>query len=201
MRTRGTSAIEVIIYVAVFTLVSMAIMSMTRIVYKTHSFVNSQIVASADIRKSMETMSSLLRKATYSDAGAFPVESMGYNQIVFYANADTDPNIERVRFFLQGNDLVMGVINSSGTPATYNPSNEVLKVISHNVYNTDMSINLFNFFDKDGNAITDLSDLLSVRTIKITLTVDNDPNKAPNSLQVSTRATVRNIINSYENNQ
>jgi len=87
-----------------------------------------------------------------------------------------------------------------GIPAVYDYGSDIIRTLSSHVYNQDKSVNLFNFFDKDGNVIANLNDLLALRVVGIKLIIDNDPNRSPNSLQVSSRATLRNIINGYGNN-
>ncbi len=197
-KNRAFTAIEAVVYTAVLSVMMAAVFGVVNSSYKSHNFVLSQSETVHEARFGLENMLADIREASYADNGAYPIKSMAPNEIIFYADIDNDKKIEQVRYFLDGSFLKRGVIKSSGMPAEYDPANENVKIISKYLKNQDASQDLFKYYDSSANEISDLSKVLDLRSVVITLLMDKDPAKDPVIYSYSSTAALRNIINAYE---
>ncbi len=197
-QNKAFTAAEMVVYIGIFSLVLGSISALIVNVYKTHHFAISQSDATSNTRKALEQMVSAIREASFADNGAYPVESMADNEMIFYSDIDNDQKVERVRLFIDNHTLKMGVTDSSGTPASYDTSTETVKSIAYYLRNTDYSAKLFTYKDSSGAVITDLSRVLDLRVVDIRVLVDPDPGKAPDYYDFNTSAALRNIINTYD---
>ena len=137
-----------------------------------------------------------LRKASISSLGAFPIISVATSSISFFSDIDDDPLIEQVRYYKQGTTLVKGVINPAGSPLTYNPASEILTTVATEIANST-STPIFEYYDTnyDGTSapLSSPINLISVRLIKVTVYIDNNPNKLPVPLIFTSQVTLRNL--------
>ena len=121
-----------------------------------------------------------------------PIISLAPNQFAFYADVDTDPQIEKIRFFIQGTSLVEGVTNPQIDPPTY-VGGEVFSTTSDAVQNIAIATSTFKYYDANGIQVTDVSRIGDVRYVTVSLAVDTDMNHLPAMLMLSSSATLRNL--------
>ncbi|MBC7073799.1 hypothetical protein H5T58_00165 [Candidatus Parcubacteria bacterium] len=92
---------------------------------------------------------------------------------------------------IQGTSLKKGVIKPKGTPPTYDPKDETVKVISNYIRNAPP---IFEYFDEEGNKIEDYpARLTKTKLIKLFLVVNVDPNKPPTEYQLEVFVQPRNL--------
>ena len=193
---KGATFLEVIIYTATFSIILIGVANAALAVYKTRIFVFDQEGASSASRQSLNKMIKDIREASFADNGAYPVELMEDYQMVFYSDIDNDLKVEKVRYFLDGDVLKRGVVESSGTPAVYSGVEEI-ETISNYIQNIYFSVPMFNYFDKSGTAIDDLSKVLDLGYVELKLISDINTQRTPEYYEFSSTATLRNLINSY----
>ncbi len=191
------TSLETLVYIAVFSMIMGAALWLIFNFYKTQNAINAQIKASSELRKIAQTMMQDLRETSYSDAGAYPIEEMAENSITFYSDVDNDSKIEKVSYFLDGSRLIRQITKSSGVPAVYDPANAQNYILGETIQNAALGTRLFRYFDAQGNEIADLTQVLDLRFVKITLVLDKDLNRAPEPYTLSFHAALRNLINDY----
>ncbi len=190
--SRGMGIVETIVYVGVFLMIMLAIVTSIQYFYRTNNYSIQQASAVTSAQRGIDTMVRELREAAYSSNGAYPIVSFGQNDLRFYANVDTDPLIEEVHYYVQGTSLMRGVIDPSGDPPSYaNP--EVASAISDNVRNVAHGIPIFTYYDTNGTQITDYTKIGDVRFISASVQVDVDPNRSPTPLTIRSSAALRNL--------
>lgn len=192
-RELGFTIVETIVVIAVFTLVITAIMSSILYFYKSNTMTLEQAYAINSARKGIEFMARDIREAIYSDEGAYPIISIGANSFYFYSDIDRDDNVERIRYFIDGTDLKKGLTEPFGDPPEYLDNNETISVISDNTRNLEQEIPIFEFFDNQGNEITDYNKISDVAFAKINLIVNVNANRLPNEFTLRSSATLRNL--------
>lgn len=170
-----------------------AIVSALLSFYRTSSYAMQEASAVTSAQHGIDTMVRTIREAAYSSNGAYPIVSFAANDMVFYADVDSDSAIERVHYYLQGTNLYAGVVNPAGDPPTYTGT-EVATVIAENVRNTSEALNAFTYYDASGIVITDYSNILGLRFVTANIAVDADINKAPDSVIIRSSAAMRNIV-------
>lgn len=187
----GFTLIETVVYVAVFALV-MAVVSGTIVYfYRTNDYTIQMSFAVESARRGVDTLVVEVREATYSDTGAYPLESAQSQSLIFYSDIDKDNNVEKIRYFLDGTDFKRGTIEPSGDPAIYDNNTEVVNVISDSVQNATSSV--FSYYNYDGNEITGSFLLTDVAMVKVNLMVNIDPTRAPVNFTLRSNANLRNL--------
>jgi type II secretory pathway pseudopilin PulG len=154
----------------------------------------TQLAEQEKVRNAMQRITKEIREMKISDNGSFPVESASQQSIVFFANVDSDTDSERVRVFYQSNQIKRGVIEPTGSPATYPAGNETVTTIADYVY---LSGNLFNYYDQNYTGseapLAFPVNTQDVHLIEIHFQVDMSPNQAPNPADFQTQVTARNL--------
>ena len=194
VRAGGYTLIEMLMVLAVFSLISAAVFAAIIWVYRTHAYLIEQAYAIQDARQSVEKMARELREASYGSDGAYPLESIATNALVFYADVTGDSRVERVRYYLQGEDLMRGVTEATGTPLSYNPSaDEQVATSAAHVRNGALGSAIFTYYNATGTQITDMNDVLAVRFVDINVIININPSRLPADFSVRTSASLRNL--------
>lgn len=190
--SRGMTLVEVIIWTAVFTIIILAITSSILYFYRTNRYALEQSSAVSSSQRGVGKIVRIVREAAYSSDGAYPIVSIAANDLVFYADTDADPLIERVHYFLSGTNLMEGTVDASGDPPGYGGA-ETASTLSDYVRNVAQNVSTFNYYDQSGTEITDYSNRTAVRFVKVNVVINVDPNKLPNQLTLSSSAALRNL--------
>lgn len=190
---RGMTLIETIVWVAVLVLVFEALAATLLYFYRTNRYAIEQASAVTSGQRGLEQMVQVIREAAYSSEGAFPIHSIAEDDLVFYADVDTDTSIERVHYYLDGNALMRGVLDPSGDPLSYTGA-ETLSTVAEYVRNGELDTPVFEYFDEIGEEITDYGNWANARFVKVSLIVNVDANTLPNQLTLSSSAAIRNLV-------
>jgi hypothetical protein len=144
-----------------------------------------------------------LRKARQGDDGAYPIKSATDNDLVIFSDYDKDGITERLHFYKNGNQLMMGWRKpSGGLPKTYAAGDQSTKVIADSVVN-DAGTPTFYYYNKDypgdqaHNPVATPANVSDIRLAKILLKVNIDPNRAPDNIETSSFVELRNL-NDYD---
>lgn len=189
---RGISLLETLVWVSMFTLIIYAIMNSVLMFYRTNTYAVEQAMAVTEAQRGIEAMIKSIREAAYSSNGAYPLIALSTSSISFYADIDTDPFIERVRYFMDQGSLKKGVINPSGDPPVYGAAEEI-SMVSEYVRNTEQGVNVFQYYDLNGDLMTNLNDLSKARFVEATVIVNINPYRAPNQFTLRSTAALRNL--------
>lgn len=188
----GITLIETVVWVAITTSAMLAIVNSVQYFYRTNTYAVEQAAAISSAQRGVEAMVKTIREAAYSSNGAYPIVAMSTSSISFYADIDTDPFIERLRFYLDGNSLKRGVIDPSGDPPVYtNP--ESISSVSDFVRNNEQSVATFRYYDLNGNLMSNLNDIAAVRFVEVTIVVNINPFRLPNQFTLRSTAALRNL--------
>lgn len=190
---RGLTLIETIVWVAVLLLIFQALSSTITYFYRTNRYGLEQASAVTAGQRGLEQMMKSIREAAYSSQGAFPIVSIAANDIVFYADVDSDALVERVHYYLQGTNLMRGVVDATGNPPDYTTSETATQVTEY-VQNGTTGTSVFRYYDELGNEISNYSNWAYVRYVKVSLDVNVSTATLPNQLTLSSSAAIRNLI-------
>lgn len=184
--------VETIVWVAITSMMLLAIVNAVQYFYRANTYAVEQSAAVTSAQRGVDSMIKTMREAAYSSTGAWPVISMSATSFSFYADVDSDPFIEQIRYTHVGNTIVRGVIDPSGDPPVYtNP--ETTSTVSENVRNTEQGVSMFRYYDQDGNLMTDLTRIAEVRFVEATVIVNVNPNRLPNQFTLRSTAALRNL--------
>jgi type II secretory pathway pseudopilin PulG len=190
----GMSLIEVIVWIAVVALLMSSMTLGILQIYSSNSYTLQRVVGVISARKGLNESVRLLRKATYSDTGAYPIVSFADNSVTFYVDKDNDNSAELVRLFLDGESLKVGVIEPAGIPATYTGT-ETINTLVNNVRNITLGVNLFTYYGSDGVEVIDQSAVLEPVFIEVELIANTGKNPTVDDYELKGSAFMRNLKN------
>ena len=191
-KQNGFTLIEILFGIAIFLLIIGVLTLFSKNVWIYNSFVSAGLVNANNSRQILKIMTSEIRTASSADTGAYTISQATSSSFTFYSNIDNDVLKEKVRYFLVGTTLQKGVIKPTGSPLSYNPANEQISTLTSNVTSA-----VFDYYDKNYDGTTaSLSfpiNISDIRLIKITIVIDQDPNRPPASTTFSTQISIRNL--------
>lgn len=185
--------LEALVWVALFASAMLAITSSLLAFYRTNSYAIQQGQAVVSAQRGIEQAVRVIRETAYSSQGAYPVVAMGANSFTFYANTDSDVFIEKVRYAVEGTNLIVGTVDPSGDPPAYTAP-EVTSTAADYVRNIERSMTTFHYYNSAGTEITDYTRIADVRFVTIDLIINIDVNRLPNELTLHSSATLRNVV-------
>lgn len=195
--SRGFTLLELLVAMGIFSLIIGAISWIMIDAFRSNKIIWKQLERQNEGRKVLQQVVDDVRKAEQSSTGAYPIEYVGNNELRFYANIDTDGYREKIRYFLDGTNLKKGVIKPAGNPLTYNPANEQVVILAHNVTNIAKSQPVFFYYGQNftgsETALVQPVTASDVRVIKTYLELEDDPNSTPVALSVQSMVEVRNL--------
>lgn len=191
---RGVSTLEILIVTFISTLLLSSLLRFLVIGHPISKVTYVQLQSTETARLQLQRLSRALRETRQADNGAYPLEVIEPNRLIFYTNTDNQADIERVRYELIGTNLVRGVTKPTGQPFVYNTANEQMTTVATNVRNG--STPLFTYYSEDYPA--DQTPLTSanmtrVTYIQFTLVIDVDPAADPPPVTVVSQVQLRNL--------
>lgn len=191
---QGMSLVEMIITIALFSIVSFAVASSIHSFYRQNAYVFAQAYQLQNARVGVDALTRDVREMIYADDGAFPLVIMQPHHIGFYSDIDRDESVEYVEYeIVNDTDLVKRVYNAVGTPPVYDlttPDQE--SFVSQYVQNYLDGTVTFEYFDNTHTAISNAT-LTDVRYVKMQLVINIDPVRDPGQYMLKTSAYLRNI--------
>lgn len=196
MHIRGFTLVEVITTVAIMTAVMIAVATFQYNVLNSNRAGMVSLTNVQEVQSLLKTIIKEIRSMEPGDDGSYPIVSAASTSLTFFADIDSDGSREKVRYYIATTTIYRGVIESSGSPIIYNPSNEVKKLLITGV-RTTVDAPMFQYFDSmyagTSTPMTYPLNLTSIRLIKLTLTIDTDPNKSPSVRTYTTQTSLRNL--------
>lgn len=190
----GFTLIEIILVTFISTLVITALLRFLSIGHPLARTTYLQAQSTETARLQLKRLASALREVRTSDAGAFALVETSPQRIIFYADVDGDPAVERVRYELVGTNLHRGVTDPSGTPVVYDTAQEHDSVVTTFIRNGSEPIFLYY----DGSYPANPSPLPGTALADITymqfrLVIDADPMADPPAVDVISQVQLRNL--------
>ncbi len=195
LSVKGFTLIEVSVTIAIFSLILVVMFAFIVNGYKSFFDLNARTSTLAIARQALEITTREIREAAQSDLGAWPLATTAATELIFYANVDSEPDVERVHYYQNNTDLMRGIIKPTGLPASYILDQETNSKIAKNVRNSGAPI--FYYYDQtySGSSaeLTPPVNPAAVHYIRISLTIDDDINAPPNPVNVISGVLIRNL--------
>ena len=185
--------VETLVVVAITSLVGVLLASGLAFFYRTNAFVFEQSAAIDSARKGIEFAMRDLREASYGDDGAYPFLDAATSSVTFFADIDSDPSVEKVRYMLLGSTLHRGVTSPAGNPPSYANQPEATSTIAGFVRNFSFETSVFRYFDANGVELVPPLNVADVVSVSATVIVNIDANRAPDEFILTGSATLRNL--------
>lgn len=196
---RGYILTELLVSIAVFGIVLAFFGVMFSHNMRAFNRAKSREYVEEQVTTIVKKISRNIREMRSSDAGAYPLSQATDTSITFFSNIDSDDDIERVRYTLNGTLIELGIIQPTGTPASYPVNNEIVTTIARGVYNGGQP--LFSYFDSSFTGsqqpLTLPVNLSSVRVVKVQAFIDDSPTQEPAAQELVFYVQLRNLKDNY----
>ncbi len=186
--------VETVVVVAITTLILITLSQLIVYFYQTNAYTMQESTAVWQARRGIEDAMLHLREASYGSDGSYPIAVADATSIKFYANVDTSSSIEEVTYRVISGVLYRTVAAPIGNPPTYTGATAATTTIASSVTN-DASTPIFRYFDNTGTELTAPIDIYRIASVKTTIVIDVDINRAPVAFTLSGGATLRNLRN------
>jgi prepilin-type N-terminal cleavage/methylation domain-containing protein len=196
-KQKGFSLLEVLVTIAIFSLVALALNGFILGAYRAYYYNFKQIAAINEARRGIDIMIKEIRELKTGDDGSYAIAQAGDQQFIFYSDIDRDGVTEKVRYFLNNTDLSKGVIKPTGDPPFYDGANETISVISQYVQNNTGPI--FTYYNGDWpgdtthNPLPTLTRLSDTKLMHVDLIINTEPSRPPGNFELQSDAQIRNL--------
>ncbi len=191
----GFTFIEVMLVVAIFSIISMAAFSLIMDYYRTSDLISVQMVLQGEGRSAINQMVNDMRRVNQGSTGASAIESASAASFIFYSNIDADSYFEKVEYAVAGTELRKSVTKPDGNPLAYNPANKVTTVLTSKIANGAAPV--FSYYDNSyagtGAPLVLAGDFSIIRFVKINLILDDHPAAPTASLNMEASVALRNL--------
>jgi prepilin-type N-terminal cleavage/methylation domain-containing protein len=197
VRTRGFTLVEIIIVAAISGIVMIGVFALLRDTVGFNRSVQDSLRGQNEARRILRPFANEARGATRSVQGAYPIEMASTSEFIFFADTDEDGNAERIRYYLEGGSFKKSTIAPTGSPLSYDSDDEETIDIVHDVVATSTPV--FTYYNTNYDSASNTAAISqpvspsAVRLIKVTLTVDKDPNQPPAPFTITTQVSFRNL--------
>lgn len=192
----GFSLIEIIIVVAMSSLVIFVVSSFGENLGVLHNLIGQKLQSRSDVDQAMQIMTTEIRSASPSSMGAYAINAASTSSFSFYSDIDRDGLFERVRYFFATSTIQKGVVKPSGSPLQYVTSTEIVTTAANYVLFTS-STQLFKYYGANytgsESPLTLPIDLSQIRVVKTSFYSDVNPGKSPQPLFFSNTIDLRNL--------
>ena len=186
---KGMSFVEMIIAIAIFSLLMVGISMFFAKSWKNYNYVMDTSSSSISAKQTIDNMVNIIRKARNADNGNYPIKSADDNDLIIYSDYDKDGITEKLHYYLNEENLMLGISKPSGMPLVYPSGDSNVVTIVENVINGSQPI--FQYYDGSNNIIGNPSiSIAGIRMIKISLTIKS---KTANNLNIESFASIRNL--------
>jgi prepilin-type N-terminal cleavage/methylation domain-containing protein len=191
----GFTLVEILVTSAIALLIMIAIGGFAAGLFSQNTTVQKWLLGQNEAQAALRAFTAELRSAATADTGAYPLATAAADQLTFYSDLNGDGTHDRLRYYVQNGTLWRGVLKPTGSPLAYVEANEVLTQPVHSLVNPSGGI--FTYYDASYTGIsTPLGlpvNIPSVRLIKVTLTVDADPNRPPAPVSYVAQVQLRSL--------
>ncbi|MFA5095580.1 MAG: type II secretion system protein [Candidatus Paceibacterota bacterium] len=189
----GFTLIEILFAMSIFIMILMAITLFVKNIFNYNTFISNGLEDVDATRTAFKTITAEIRTAGPADTGAYTIDQANTTTFSIYSDIDNDGLREKVRYFLDNGSIKKGIIKPTGSPLSYNPSNEVITTFIPYITNTV----IFDYYDENYDGTTSSLpspvSIPAVRLVKITVVLDKDINKPPSPLTMTTQVSIRNL--------
>ena len=191
----GFTLIEVLVSSAILVILAAGFLGMQYIFNQNQTTAWRNYANIEDSNRIISKFVKELRDARISDEGSHPLVTTGDNEIIFYSDIDYDGDVERVRYTLNTNQLIKGIIEPSGDPISYPEGTETETVLTENVVNSIEPS--FYYYNEDwptdtvNNPLAEADRIANTRIVKIILTINIRPDDPGSEFTLKSSAQIR----------
>ena len=189
----GFTLIETLVVLAILVFIMAVANTFFVDVFQKNRQFSENILSVQDARYAMKKMISEIRIANSANTGAYPIAIASPTEFSFYADTNNDNLYDRIRYFYASGSLKRGVIVPTGSPLAYNPANEKISTLVHNVTNSVSGI-FFYYNDAYTGTEAPLANPFNtsdIRVVRMVLIIDVSTSTAPGPITEESAVFIR----------
>lgn len=200
LQEKGMTLVEMMVAITILTLAMGGFTLLFARSLRVNAFTIEEGITSIRTSRTVDAITSDLRRARQGDNGDFPIVSVSDSDIEFYVNIDGDSGTERVRYFLDSDlQLLKRTVADpiAGTPVTYAAAGTEETVATY--VTNEASEPLFSYYNKNypgdtaNNPLSGTISLSDIRLIRVWVRMNIDPIRAPDNINIQSFAELRNL--------
>jgi type II secretory pathway pseudopilin PulG len=192
----GFTLMEMVVTLSIFMILVIGASALYLDTINNNNNLTQNLNAQMDVRRAFSSMLADIRSASTASNGAYTIDTASSSYFAYYSDIDNDGLKEKIRYFLNGKILEVGIIKPTGNPPTYISANEKISPLINNVVNP-VNKPIFSYYDSSYDGTTaPLSfpiNISAVRLIKIDVLIDQDPLNPPGPEDFTTQISIRNL--------
>ncbi|MFH0969059.1 MAG: prepilin-type N-terminal cleavage/methylation domain-containing protein [Patescibacteria group bacterium] len=200
---RGLTLVEMLVAIAIFVIGMEGFTLLFTRTWKANSYTLEMGQSSMAVSQGLSKTVNYIRGARQADNGSYPIKSASDNDFVIYSDYNKDGITERLHFYKNNQNILMGVTNPTGAiPKTYPSGDQQIITIASYIVN-DANTPIFYYYNKDypgdaeNNPMSAPIDISKIRLMKIYLKININPNRTPDNIEMQSFVEIRNL-NDYD---
>lgn len=197
MKRRGFTLVEVIIAAAIFAVIAAVAAEFSVFYFRNYSFSYEEQQSVGQLQYALTQMVRDIREARQGDDGAWPIAVANDTEFDFYSDVTGDGRADKIRYYLNGTNLMRGVTEPTAVPVSYPSSNETARILATNVNLGGKP--LFTYYngnypaDTVNNPLLPANRLLSTRLVSVYLRIDISTNTGSQPFESSSSVQIRSM--------
>ena len=204
LKFKGLTLVEVMVSISIFTICIAGFSLLFIRSMRSNSYILEMGKTSMSISNGMTDLVEYIRKAKQGDNGNYAIVSASDDSLTIYTDYDSDSITERLHFYLEDQQVKMGITEPEGSIVKTYPSEDQEVVVKADHILNDSEDDLFRYYNRDYPADTEnnpidmaINDISNIRMVEIFLKMNIDPNRAPDNVQMRSFVELRNL-NDYD---
>lgn len=185
----GLTLAELLVTMGIFSMVMVGINQLFLKSWQNYNLVMHTSEASIAANRGVSEVVNVLRKIKDGSDGSYPILNADEFDLVVFSDIDKDSVIEKVHYYLDGTNFMVGMTKPGGFPTSYASGDAETKVIIADVANNS-SQPIFHYYNNQNNLIAaPVANLIDVRMVKVSLWVD----RKEGDLAIESYVSLRNL--------
>jgi type II secretory pathway pseudopilin PulG len=193
----GYTVIELIVAMSLFTAVVGVIIAFATYYFRNYSFSFEEHQMISQTQSAMTRMIREIREARTGEDGSWPIIRADDNMFVFNSDVTNDGKTDRVRYYLNGNEIMKGVIEPGDTADVYPSDRERIFTVASFINNGGLP--LFTYYngswpaDQINNPLPEGSRIAGTRYVRIFMRADVNPGTGAEPFELESSVQIRNL--------
>lgn len=186
----GMTMTEVLVTIGIFSMIMVGVSQLFLKSWQNYNLVMHTNEASVAANRGSSELVNTIRRISNGADGGYPILTAGSFDLKVFSDIDKDEVVEKVHYYLNGTDLMVGISNPiAGTPVTYPNGDSTSSLVVKNIVN-DSSHPLFYYYNGTNVLINNpASAINTIRMIEINLVV----NRNEGDITIESYASLRNL--------
>jgi type II secretory pathway pseudopilin PulG len=189
----GFTLIEILFFIGISSAVLVVAAFFVNNVLSFRPYLENRLTAEGEAGFAIEEFVSHVRAMSQSNVGDYPIVLAEDDTFTFFTDFDKDGIYERLRYYAENGTLKRATLEPLGNPLVYDPANETVRELVHDLTNTAIFSYYNSSFAGTSSPMTFPVTIADVRMIKMTLSTDVPDEGSDEPFVLSGWATARNL--------